>query len=214
MKAPRILLVPAKGYEKQLKDAIRRSILTNGLEEFVRVEYEPHESISSGESLCDAKPEIQRIVLAFAKGVTISTRMKILTDLLAAKAAFTMELSEAGACIAELIEEAALNEEVIMQGTASVFQVAPYRRMTLSQTAKSVFNAMPLEHRRSIKIVINPLESFSKPNEAIHMKKLALDNLYMTKAGDLRIIFRVDDDTIEIEDIFHKNRLSKFKRGG
>jgi prevent-host-death family protein len=129
-----------------------------------------------------------------------------------------MDLSEAQTHLTELIKEAAQGEEVIItQGDGLAFKIVPmlpelhHGSITLSRPAKFTYNTLLPEDRKSVTESINQLEGFSDNALGHNVKKLALDKLYMTKAGDLRIIFRVDDDSIEIEDIFHKDRLKKFK---
>ena len=127
-----------------------------------------------------------------------------------------MDLSEAQTHLAELIKEAACGEEVIItQGDGLAFKIVPMLpelhlgRITLSRRAKFTYNMLLPEERKSVTESINQLEGFSDNALGHNVKKLAFDRLYMTKAGDLRIIFRVDDDGIEIEDILNKNLLSK-----
>ena len=130
-----------------------------------------------------------------------------------------MDLSEAQTHLAELIKEAARGEEVIItQGDGLAFKIVPILpelhlgRITLSRPAKFAYNTLLPDDRKSVTESINQLEGFSDKELDYPVKKLAQpDSLYMMEADDLRIIFRVDDDSIKIEDIFHKDRLKKFK---
>ena len=129
-----------------------------------------------------------------------------------------VNLSEAGGCLAELIEAAGHGEEVIItQSNGFAFKIVPIlpellhgKMINFNRPAKIAFSTLLPEDRRYVIEAINQLGQFSDRELGQNVKKLALDSLYMTKAGDLRIIFRVDDDGIEIEDVFHKNRLNKF----
>ena len=209
MTKSKISLVPAKGNAEKLKKAIDASVFDNSLERFLRMEYETQASTSSSGSLHETASPIQRITLSFADRVTITTRMKFLQDLLGQGLEFTIDLSEAGACLDELIEELALNEEVVIRGNGSVFEIAPYRRITFSNSAKFTFNDLLPEDRRDVKASIDPFEDFPHNDLNHQVKKLLRDGLYMAKAGNFRVMFQVDDDGIEVEAIMNKNLYAK-----
>jgi len=72
------------------------------------------------------------------------------------------------------------------------------------------------EERRQINESIHQLARFSEKELVDKVNKLLTpeENVYMMSTGDLRIIYGVDGDVIEIEDIFHKKRLDIFRCEG
>jgi len=85
------------------------------------------------------------------------------------------------------------------------------KMINFNRPAKIAFNTLLPEDKKYVTESINQLEQFPNKEPINEVKKLDYPgSLYVTSAGDFKIIFRVDGNVIEIVDIFQRDRLYKF----